>query len=165
VTNGTAQDLGIVKTGVAVKSGELHPHVHDAESLRSALCAASAIFLPDPQMSTAGIHVMKVLRALGLADTLSDRLRPYANGNTAMNAMAVCAEMDVVGLTQVTEILITPGVDLVANLPKEFELATVYTAAIARRAASPLAAEDYIAVLAGNAQAALRSKAGFLPST
>jgi len=164
VTSGTARDLGTVKTGIAVKTGAPHPAVHDSDSLRAAFRAASAIYFPDPQLATAGIHVMKVLTALGLADELADRLRPYPNGNTAMKAMAECPDPHAIGSTQVTEILITPGVELVADLPKEFELATVYTAAVCTRANHAQAAQDFIAALAGDAQAELRAQRGFLPA-
>ncbi len=164
VVYGTARDLGAVKTGVAVKASAPHPAVHDADSLRAALRAASAVYLPDPQLATAGIHVMKMINALGLADELAQRLRPYPNGNTAMTAMAKCDDMQVIGCTQVTEILITQGVDLVADLPREFELATVYTAAVSAAAKNPKEAEDFIALLAHDAQAALRVQVGFLPA-
>jgi hypothetical protein len=60
---------------------------------------------------------MKVLHGLGIAETVASKLRPFPNGNTAMNAMAACEDPHVIGCTQVTEILITQGVDLVANLP------------------------------------------------
>jgi molybdate transport system substrate-binding protein len=163
VSAGSACDLGIVKTGIAVKSGAPHPSVADGDALRAALRAASAIFFPDPQLATAGIHVMKVLTALGLADALADRLRPYPNGNTAMRAMAESADMHAIGCTQVTEIRITPGVELVADLPTEFELATTYTAAVCSRAKQPQAAKDFITLLAADAQAALRAQGGFLP--
>jgi molybdate transport system substrate-binding protein len=153
-----------VKTGIAVKTGAQHPLVHDVDSLRASLQAASTIFFPDPLLATAGIHVMKVLTALGLADELADRLRPYPNGNTAMRAMAESADMRAIGCTQVTEIRITPGVDLVADLPKAFELATVYTAAVCSRAAHREAAQDLIALLTADAQAALRAHGGFLPA-
>jgi molybdate transport system substrate-binding protein len=164
VVPASARDLGTVKAGVAVKAGAPHPDVHDADSLRAALRAASAIYLPDPQLATAGIHVMKVINALGLAEELAERLRPYPNGNTAMTAMAKCEDMHVIGSTQVTEILITQGVDLVADLPKEFELATVYTAAVSATAVNPKAAENFIALLAHQAQAELRAQVGFLPA-
>ena len=159
----TAHDLGRVKTGVAVKHGAAAPRVDDAAALRAALLAASALYFPDPQLATAGIHVMKVLHALELADTLAPRLRPYPNGNAAMRAMAACADQDVIGCTQVTEILITPGVTLVADLPPAFELATVYTAAICTRASHPEAARALIASLVSAEHAPLRAQAGFLP--
>jgi len=165
VVAGTARDLGVVKTGVAVKAGAPHPAVNDAHSLRAALRAASGIYFPDPQLATAGIHVIKVITALGLADELADRLRTYPNGNAAMQAMAACPDLQVIGSTQVTEILITPGIALVADLPQAFALATTYTAAVCARALQAQAAQELVALLADSRHVALRAQAGFLPAT
>ena len=51
-----------------------------------------------------------------------------------MREMAACGEPGVVGCTQVTEILDTPGVRWVGALPRGYELATVYTAAVCAQA-------------------------------
>ncbi|MES2399360.1 MAG: substrate-binding domain-containing protein [Pseudomonadota bacterium] len=158
---GTAQALGAVKTGVAVKTGEKAVDVSSPDALKATLRAARGIYFPDPIKATAGIHVMKVLKALGLDVELADRLRPYANGATAMKAMAECAETGLIGCTQATEILFTEGVDLVAPLPKEFELATVYTAAVSTKAGQPQAARELIAMLASAEFSALRRDCGF----
>ena len=61
-----------------------------------------------------------------------------------------------------TEILSTPGAQLVAPLPKEFELATVYTAGVCTRAALPDQARALAALLAGDAARAARLLAGFI---
>ena len=60
-----------------------------------------------------------------------------------------------------TEILYTPGVTLVAPLPLEFELATIYTAALSTRADQPELARRLIAALAGDASRTLREQGGF----
>ena len=138
------------------------PPVGDADSLRAALLAADAIYFPDPKLATAGIHFAKVLDRLGIREAVADRLRPYPNGATAMREMAA-AQGRPIGCTQVTEILNTPGVTLVAPLPREFELATIYTAAVATRAASPDAARRLVALLSGASTRALRERAGFEP--
>lgn len=158
---GSAVALGAVKTGVAVKTGEKAVDVSTPDALKATLRAARGIYFPDPIKATAGIHVMKVLKALGLDVELADRLRPYPNGATAMKAMADSNESGLIGCTQATEILFTDGVDLVAMLPKEFELATVYTAAVCKKSAQPQAAGDLIATLASAENAALRLACGF----
>lgn len=104
---------------------------------------------------------MNVLKQLGLEAELAGRLRPFPNGATAMAAMAQAAGPGLIGCTQVTEILNTPGVELVAPLPKEFELATVYTAAVCTRATQPQAARDLIALMSSADAAALRRACGF----
>jgi len=106
---------------------------------------------------------MKVLNGLGIAETVASKLRPYPNGNTAMNAMAACEDPHVIGCTQVTEILITQGVDLVANLPLEFELATMYTAGVRSTSTCAAQAQTMIDILTSSEHADLRAKGGFLP--
>ncbi|MES2511088.1 MAG: substrate-binding domain-containing protein [Pseudomonadota bacterium] len=155
--------LGAVKTGVAVKTGDKPADVSTPDALKATLRAARGIYFPDPVKATAGIHVMKVLKALGLDVELADRLRPYPNGATAMKVMADSTEAGLVGCTQATEILFTEGVELVAMLPKEFELATIYTAAVCTKAGQPQAAHDLIAMLASAEFAALRRDCGFEP--
>jgi molybdate transport system substrate-binding protein len=161
VMGSSQRPVGVVKTGVAVKAGEPAPDVSSAESLKAVLQAARGVYFPDPVKATAGIHFMKVLKALGIDVQPGDRLRAFPNGATAMREMAQSNEAGLVGCTQVTEILYTPGVQLAGLLPREFELATVYTAAVCARAQEPLAAAEFVRMLAGEEAAALRRAGGF----
>ena len=161
VVAGSVRALGTVWTAVAVKSGEAMPAVGTPEELKAALRSATGIYFPDPVKATAGIHFMNILRQFGLDAELGARLRPYPNGATAMGAMASSSESGLIGCTQVTEILSTPGVQLVANLPKACELATVYSAGLTRSALSPPSAVALIELLSGPEHAGLRAEAGF----
>ncbi len=154
-------DLGRVRTGVAVRAGDTVPDIASADGLRRALLAADGIFTPDTQKATAGIHFARVLEALGIRSEVAGRLRTYPNGNTAMSELARTAGGRQIGCTQITEINSTPGVVLAGSLPREFELATVYTAGVCTGAASPDAARRLIALLAGDRSRALRAQAGF----
>ena len=158
---GSAKNLGIVKTGVAVKAGESHVDVRTPEALTAALRAARGIYIPDPVKSTAGIHVMNVIRALGLEQELADRLRPFPNGAMAMKAMAESNEAGLLGATQITEIVYADDIDLIAPLPREFELATIYTAAVCTQSTEPQLARALIDMLASEDAAASRSACGF----
>ena len=160
---GSARALGVVKTGIARKDGDAPVLVNSPSALKAALQAARGIYFPDPVKATAGIHFMNVLRRLGLESELADRLHTYPNGAAAMKAMAEAAGAGLLGCTQVTEILYAPGVQLVAPLPVEFELATLYSAAVSSRAAQPVAARALIDLLAGAPAAALRLACGFEP--
>jgi molybdate transport system substrate-binding protein len=163
VVHGTQAALGAVKTGLAVKTGDKAPPVGTAPALKAALLGARGIYFPDPVKATAGIHFMKVLRTLGIAEELAPRLRPFPNGATAMREMSEAREAGMIGCTQITEILYTPGVQLVSPLPSEFELATIYTAALCTAAKEPSAASDLIRLLTGSAAAAVRAAGGFEP--
>jgi molybdate transport system substrate-binding protein len=157
----TRGDLGRVRTGVAVRAGGPAPDVTTAEGLRAALRAAGAIYFPDPQRATAGIHFARVLESLGIATEVAGRLSTHPNGAVAMRELAKASGDRPIGVTQITEILNTSGVTLVGPLPREFELATVYTAAVCTRAAAPEAARRLVALLAAEGRRPLREKAGF----
>lgn len=157
----SVSDIGWVHTGVAVPQGAAAPAVADADALRALLQRASAIYLPDPERATAGIHALKVLRELGQAQP--ERLRPHPNGAAAMAALAREADAAAVGITQVSEILYTPGLHLLGALPPPFALATLYSAAVVQGAAHDEAATRLLALLCAPAQAALRQRSGFVP--
>jgi molybdate transport system substrate-binding protein len=153
--------LGVVRTGVALRQGQAAPDVSTPAALAAALRAADEIYFPDPVRATAGIHVAKVLRSLGLHDELSARFRTFPNGATSMRHLAQSGAPMAIGLTQVTEILFTPGVSLAALLPPEFELATTYTAAVPLRAAHPARALEFVRMLTAPDTAQLRQRCGF----
>ncbi len=160
VLPGSCANLGTVLTGIAVRNGDLLPDVSNETALRAALLASDGIYFPDAQKATAGIHFTKVLDALGIISEMAARMRTYANGAAAMRELARASGRPI-GCTQVTEILNTPGVVLVAALPKAFELATVYSVAVSARAANTEAARRFAALLTSEASRALRAKAGF----
>jgi molybdate transport system substrate-binding protein len=160
---GSRRPLGRVRTGVAVRAGEVPPEIGSADALRTALVSAAGLYFPDPVRSTAGIHFAGVMRKLGIHDDLAGRFHTFPNGATAMRELAQCRAPGLIGCTQITEINYTDGVDLVGGLPSEFDLSTVYTAAVAAKAALPALAGRFIAMLAGEEHAALRRAGGFEP--
>ena len=160
VIAGSSVDIGVVHTGIPVRAGAPLPGIGTAVALRDALRSADAVLFPDPQLATAGIHFTKVLRQLGLTDELAGRIRTYPNGAAAMHALAAGRERRAIGCTQITEIVATPGVTLAGRLPHEFELATLYTAAVGAHAASPDQARLLAALLAGPATAEARRRSG-----
>ena len=153
--------LGRVRTGLAARAGDAAPDVASPEALRVALLAAPAIYFPDPARATAGIHFADVMRQLGIFEAVTSRLRTFPNGATAMRALAACAEPGAIGCTQITEILYTSGIALLGALPPQFELATVYTAAVSATAAQPALAAQFIEMLAGAGSRDLRQAGGF----
>ena len=155
-------DVGTVDTAVAVRRGDAPPTLGDAARLRAALLAADAIHFPDPQQATAGIHFAKVLRDLGIWDTVADWLRPAANGATAMRELAASTSRSPIGCTQATEILATPGIILAGPLPEGCALATVYTAAVGARTPAPTEAAQLVGLLTDAGGRQSRRRLGFV---
>jgi len=162
VTSDSISDVGLVETAMAVRAGDPLVSAKDAASLRAAFLGADAIFVPDTQKSTAGIHVAKVLQQLEIADEVAARLRIYPNGATAMRHLAASDAVRPIGCTQSTEIISTPGVTLSDSLPPGCELATMYTAAVTAGAANAIQAQGLIGLLTAADHRALRERAGFI---
>ena len=162
VVSDTAVNVGLVETAIAVRAGDPPVSIKDAASLRQALLAASAIFVPDTKASTAGIHVAAVLDRIGIATDVAPRLKIFPNGATAMRHLAASDALTAIGCTQSTEILNTPGVVLAGALPPGYELATVYSAGVTSQSRQAADARRLIALLTEPACRELRTRAGFL---
>jgi len=158
----SVENVGKVETALAVRDADPSVAAPDAASLRAALLAADAIFVPDTKASTAGIHVAKVLGQLGIADEVANRLKIYPNGATAMRHMAESDAKRPIGCTQATEIIATKGIKLSGALPRGCDLATIYTAAITTHATHAREARILIDLLTSRDQQTARAQAGFL---
>lgn len=161
VASDSVRDIGLVRTAIAVRSADPRPDVASAEGLKAALLAANEIHFPDPKLATAGIHFAKVMARLGIADQVAGAVRIHPNGATAMKALAASTAARAIGCTQVTEIIITPGAHLVAALPEDLGLATMYTAAVLQSAAQADLARAFTARLTGAQSVDARREAGF----
>jgi molybdate transport system substrate-binding protein len=161
VIPGTAVDIGVVRTAIAVRERDPAPPIASVAAVRNALLAADGIYVPDIKLSTAGIHFAGILDSLGIRAQAEPNLRVFPSGNIAMRELASAGGRPI-GCTQVTEILNTPGVTLVGPLPKELELATVYTAGLCQRSGQVGLARRFAARMAG--ASAERARFGFSDS-
>jgi molybdate transport system substrate-binding protein len=158
---GSRADLGCVRTGVAVRQGSEHADVSTPAALEVALRDADAIYFPDPDRATAGIHFVSVMQRLGVLEGLRPRFRTFASGAIAMRELAASGAARPIGCTQVSEILYTDGVALCGPLPAGFELSTTYTGAVSHHAASPHLARAMLTLLTAEGSRALREAGGF----
>jgi molybdate transport system substrate-binding protein len=153
--------IGNVRTAVAVPAGHPRPDVSSGAALGETLIKATAIYIPDPYQSTAGIHVMSVLRSLGIASSVEKWIKAFPNGETAMRALSEEAIAGAIGITQTTEIKYTPGIVLVGPLPPGHELVTTYSVAVNTSTTHLPSAMKLAATLTGESSAAARIRSGF----
>ncbi len=158
---GESRAIGDVATAVALKADAAMASVSTAEDLRALLIRADAIYFPDPEQATAGIHFANVLRRLGIFETTAARHRTYPNGATAMAALAASSEALPVGCTQLTEIISTPGIHAIGDLPGDLGLSTTYTAAVITGTSRADAVRWLAAALAAPEHADARAACGF----
>lgn len=156
----SVRDLGVVSTGVSVKAGNPAVPVDSPAAFGQALQDADAIYVPDMQQSTAGIHMKKVFQQLGVLQDIAAKIKEFPNGATAMKTMATAPGRPL-GCTQITEILYSPGVQAVGLLPKGCELDTVYAAAVATNTRQAELARKLIDVLTDSDLDAYKNAHGF----
>lgn len=163
VNAGSVTDLGVVSTGIAIKDHTSPIDVSDIDSFRHALLEARKIFVPHMTKSTAGQHMKAVFERLGVYAEIAGKCREHPNGATAMKAMAGDPDSDLIGCTQETEIVYTPGVKFVGGLPAGCELDTIYTAGITTAAAQPELAQALITIMSSAGLEDFKRKSGFKP--
>ncbi len=161
VTPGSRIDLGTVGTGVAVRVGVPVPDVSTSDALRRAVLAAGKIICPDPAIATAGKVVMSCLEKLGVMDEVRGRMQFFPNGYAAMSWLGDARGERELGITQVTEIVPNKAVTYVGPLPDAFQMKTVYSIGLAKKAAEADLARDFIARFKGPAAQRLLEEAGF----
>lgn len=156
----TRTELGRMRIGLAVRRGAPLPEIATPEALRATLLAATEIAHSDGSAgATTGRHILVMLERLGIAAEVDARRRPFPRGLAAVQAVAEGGAGLV--MTQISEIVVVPGVVLVGPLPESLQLVTPYVAAVARRSADPEAARALIAALTGPEGWAAFAAAGF----
>jgi molybdate transport system substrate-binding protein len=146
VRSGTRTDLGRVGGGIAVRRGALRPAIGTPEELKQALLAAKEIYYADPKIATAGAYFLQVADRLGIGEEMRKKGRTAGGGKVSMELMAKSTG-ETIGLTQISEILSVPEVELVGPYPGDLQLMTTYTGILLERTPHPAAAEAFLRFL------------------
>ena len=138
----TRVDLTRSGIGVQVRVGTPKPDISSVESFRNALLNAKSIaYLKEGQ---SGVYLSDVLERLGISETIKAKVtRPDTD---VVSEMVAKGEIEL-GMVVITQILTTPGVQLVGPLPPEIQSYITFTAGISTTASSTRAARDLLAFL------------------
>ncbi len=142
----TRTDLGKVGGGIAVRKGDPRPAISTPEELKQALLAAREIYHADPKIATAGAYFFKVADRLGIGEEARKKGRTAGGGKVSMELMAK-STAPAIGLTQISEILSVPEVELVGPYPGDLQLMTTYTGIVLERTPHAAAAEAFLKFL------------------
>ena len=142
----TRSDLGQVGGGIAVRKGASRPAIGTPDELKRALSAAKEIYYADPKIATAGAYFLKVADRLGIGEEVRKKGRTAGGGKVSMELMAR-STAEAIGLTQISEILSVPEVELVGPYPGDLQLMTTYTGILLEHTPHPAAAEAFLKFL------------------
>jgi molybdate transport system substrate-binding protein len=145
-------ELAVAVAGVVVRKGAAKPDVRTVESFKQALSNANSIALVET--GAVGLYFKKLFDKLGIAEIVAPKMKwlkstDQAGGVPLHNptALAVAAGQAEIGMTQVSEILPTPGAELAGPLPDAIQLYTPYVAGVRSGALQAQAAKELIEFL------------------
>jgi molybdate transport system substrate-binding protein len=131
--------------GVEVRAGARKPDISSVEAFKRALLDAKSIAY---LRVGSGLHVAGVLEHLGIAEAVKSKVtRPESD---IVSELVAKGEVEL-GMVVITQILTTPGVDLVGPLPPEIQSYVVFTAGVSANSKVPAAAEQLMKFLTGPA--------------
>jgi molybdate transport system substrate-binding protein len=156
----TRTDLGRVGGGIAVRKGAPRPAIGTPEDLKKALLDAKEIYHADPKIATAGAYFLSVADRLGIGEEVRKKGRTAGGGKVSMELMAK-STADAIGLTQISEILSVPEVELVGPYPGNLQQMTTYTGILLERTQNADAAQAFLKFLTSPAVQGRFHKQGY----
>lgn len=154
----TRTDIARSGVGVAVRSGARKPDIRSVEAFKQSLLDAKSIAY---LRVGSGLHVADVLERLGIAETIKSKVtRPESD---IVSELVARGETEL-GMVVITQILTTPGVELVGPLPPEIQSYVVFTGAIATNSRAPEAARELMKFLTGATAAPVIRAQGMEPA-
>jgi molybdate transport system substrate-binding protein len=128
---------GLVRSGIGVevKAGAPKPEISTLEALKSALLSAKSVgYLKEGQ---SGVYLHSLFQRMGIAEAVGPKtVRPDTD---IVSELVAKGEIEL-GLVVITQILTTPGVELVGPIPQEIQSYITFVAGISASASAPEAA-------------------------
>jgi len=152
-------DIARSSIGVAVRRGAPKPEIGNEDAFKRALLAAKSITYTKD--SATGVYLSRMLARIGVADAIGDKIILQPSGG--MTTPAVAKGDAELGIVLVSDILSTPGVDLVGPLPEALQNYVMQTATLNASAKQPAAGAALIKFLASPAAAPVFKSKGFDP--
>ena len=161
IAPGSVADIASTNIGIAVKAGAPKPDIHDEAAFKRLMLSARSIAYTEK--SSTGVYVTTLLARLGLTQQLKDKLLLQSGG--AMTTPAVAKGDAEVGIVLISDILATPGVDLVGPLPPALQNQVMQAAGIGAKAERPANGKAFIEFLEGPTAITAFQSRGLQPAT
>ena len=149
----TRTDIARSGIGVEVRAGSPKPDIRTVDAFRRAVLNAKSIAY---LRVGSGVYLDGLFERLGIGEAIKSRVtRPDAD---IVSELVAKGDVEV-GMTVITQILTTPGVELVGPLPDEIQSYVTFVAAISAESKVKGAASDLLAFLKGpNAVAVIKTQ-------
>lgn len=139
----TRVDIARSGIGVEVRAGARKPDISSVEAFKRALLEAKSIAY---LRVGSGNYLAGLLERLGIAEAIKAKVtRPETD---IVSELVAKGEVEL-GMVVITQILTTPGVNLVGPLPSEIQSYVVFSAGVSENSKVPDAAKQLLKLLTG----------------
>lgn len=144
--------------GVAVRAGAVKPDISSVDALvRTLLKAKTIAYL---QGGASGPYLAAMIERLGISRELQPKtLRPEMD---IVGDLVARGEADI-GMTAISTLLATPGIDVVGPLPQEIQSYVYFEGGVATNASAPDAARALLKFLTGGSAVRVIESKGMEP--
>lgn len=159
VDPGSRTDLARSGMAMAVAAGAPRPDVGSEATIRDAFLRARSIGC---STGPSGAHLARLFERWGIADAIAQRLVQAPPG---IPVGTLVARGDVeLGFQQLSELMHLPGIDVIAMLPPEIQVVTVFSAAVCTASDGHAPAHALLAFLASPEANAVKHRHGMEPA-
>lgn len=154
LSDGSRVVIALSQTALAVRVGAAKPDISTPDKLKAALLAAKTVSYSG---GASGIHFIKVLQTLGIADAVAAK-RVVPKPGELVGAVVARDAADI-GVQQVSELLPVKGIQILDPLPQVLQQTIVYSASAFANSTQREAAREFVTFLrSGPAREVLREK-------
>jgi molybdate transport system substrate-binding protein len=149
----TTSNLTRSGLGVEVRKGAPKPDISTVEAFKKAMLEAKSIgYL---KVGQSGIMVAAMLDRIGLTEALKSKV--VLPEDDIVSELVAEGKVEL-GMVVITQILTSPGVELVGPLPPELQSYVVFAGGVSAKSKAPDAARDLMKFLKGPAVQVIRSQ-------
>jgi molybdate transport system substrate-binding protein len=129
VVASTATGIVFTRIGAAVRNGAPKPDISTSEGFKQSMLAAKSITHGNPATGgISGVHVVKVLERLGIAEQIKAKTVLLDKAGLA-GALVAEGKAEIV-IQPIQELVVVPGIEVVGPLPDELQDTVTYQAVI-----------------------------------
>jgi len=146
----TRTDVARSGVGVAARAGAAKPDIGTVDAFRRTFLEAKSVAYTT--VGGSGIHFVKVLERLGVADAVRAKAKTQPGG--IVGELVARGEVEL-AVQQVSELVPVEGIELVGPFPPELQLITLFTAGMSPHTKNPEAARALLRFFADPAALAV----------
>ena len=155
---GSRTALARFSTGLAVRAGVPKPDISTPEKLKSALLAVGSVSYSG---GASGMHFVKVLERLGIADAIAVK-RVVPRPGELVGAVVARGAADI-GVQQISELLPVSGIAILEPLPAELQQTIIYGATAFPQSTQRETTQVFVSFLRSEAAHAVLRRKGLDP--